>query len=152
MKTKTVKKFKYLGLGFPVELHNVKMMMLDGEWHPKVDVRKIADSIIKELPFQNERLTGNQIKFIRTYFEMSLRSFGIKVVNETHSAVAKWEKFGNKSTNMDINIEVMLRLYIYEKVAIKNKKQRAQFFDHYLRLREMDFTTKAPNLRIIAMV
>jgi len=128
------------------------MVMHSGEWHPKIDARKIAESVIRELPFQVERLTGNQIKFIRTYFEMSLRNFGTKVVNETHSAVAKWEKFGNKSTNMDINIEVMLRLYIYEKVAIKNKKQKAQFFDHYLRLREMNFTTKTPNLRVIAMV
>ncbi|MDD4972707.1 MAG: hypothetical protein PHY93_00070 [Bacteriovorax sp.] len=37
--------------------------------HPKIDVRKVVEAVIKELPFQKERLTGDQIKFILTYFE-----------------------------------------------------------------------------------
>jgi DNA-binding transcriptional regulator YiaG len=148
MKTKNLKKYIYEGLGFPVELYNVEVVMHDGEWQPKVDARKIAESVVRGLPFQVERLTGNQIKFIRTYFEMSLRDFGKNVVNESHTAVAKWEKFGNKSTNMDENIEILLRLYIYEKVAIKNKKQRAQFFDKYLKLRDMDFTKNTPKINL----
>jgi len=148
LKTKNLKKFIYEGLGFPVELYNIAMVMHDGEWHPKIDARKIAESVIRELPFQLERLTGSQIKFIRTFFEMSLRDFGKNVVSESHTAVAKWEKFGNKSTNMDENIEVLLRLYIYEKVAIKNKKQRAQFFDKYLELREMNFTKNTPKINL----
>lgn len=142
METKILKKFKYEGLGFPVELHNVTMVWIDGEWLPKLDVRKIAKELIIELPFQKERLTGNQIKFIRTYFKMSLREFAKNVVNESHTAVAKWEKFLNKPTNMDVNIEVMLRLYVYEQVGIKTKKQKNEFFDRYLKLREMNFVSK----------
>jgi len=144
MKTKIVKKFKYEGLNFPVELHNVTMVMVDGKWHPKIDVRKVAEAVIKDLPFQKERLTGDQIKFIRTYFEMSLREFALKVVNESHAAVAKWEKCADKSTSMDINIEILLRLYVLERVLAKSQKQRNQFFESYLELRQTSFTVSKP--------
>lgn len=144
MKTKIVKKIKYEGLNFPIELLNVTMVMIDGEWLPKIDVRKVADAVIKELPFQKERLTGNQIRFIRTYFEMSLRDFALKVVNESHAAVAKWEKFDEKSTNMDINIEILLRLYVIERVVAKSQKQKNKFFDNYMELRKTNFTVNKP--------
>lgn len=145
MKKKTVKNYTYEGLGFPIKLQNVVMLFIDGEWHPKLDVRKIADNAIKELPFQKERLTGNQVKFIRTYFEMSLRAFANQVVNESHTAVAKWEKLGSKTTNMDINIEIMLRLYVHEQVSIQTKKQQQLFYENYLTLREMSFSEKSPS-------
>lgn len=144
MKKKIIKKFKYEGLNFPIELLNVTMVMVDGEWHPKIDVRKVADAIIKEIPFQKERLTGSQIKFIRTYFEMSLRDFALKVVNESHTAVAKWEKFDGKSTNMDINIEILLRLHVIERVVAKSQKQKNKFFDNYMELRKTNFTVNKP--------
>lgn len=144
MKRKTTKKFIYKGLGFPIELHHVEMVKVDREWHPKIDIRRVADSAIKELSFQKERLTGDQIKFIRTYFEMSLREFGKKVVHESHMAVSKWEQFKNKPTNMDINIEVMLKLYIYEKTCIKNLAQTKRFFEKYLIIRKINFTRNPP--------
>ncbi len=144
MKKKVLKNYNYEGLGFPIKLQNVTMYLIDGQWSPKIDVRKIADNAIKELPSQKERLTGNQIKFIRTYLEMSLRDFASKVVKESHTAVAKWEKFENKATNMDVNIEMMLRLYIDEQVSVKTKKQQQQFFETYLALREMSFSLNEP--------
>jgi DNA-binding transcriptional regulator YiaG len=144
MKIKIVKSYIYEGLGFPIKLKDVEMVMIDGELHPKVDVRKLADQVIKELPFQKERLTGGQVKFIRTYFEMSLREFATKVVNESHTAVAKWEKMNEDITNMDLNIEYMLRLYVHEKVSVKSKKEEQLFFEDYKTLREMNFSDKAP--------
>ena len=141
MKKKTVAKYQYTGFGFPVELANVEFIILDDEWHPKIDVRKLADITIKKLAAQKTRLTGHQIKFIRTYFSMSLRQFASKVVKESHMAVSKWEKFGDQPTRMDDNIEVMLRLYIYEKTATKTIKQKQSFFEKYLELRNTFFAT-----------
>lgn len=132
MKRKKIAKFIYEGLGFPIELHKVEMIMIDNEWHPKINVRKVADAAMKELTIQEERFTGNQVKFIRSYFSMSLRDFAENVVRESHTAVNKWEKFGNKVTNMDINIERILRLYIHQKVCIKTGKQKSEFYDKLL--------------------
>jgi len=137
MKTKTVKKFIYKGLGFPIELSDVKMVMIDAEWHPKIDVKKIADKAIKALALQKERLTGAQVKFIRSYFSMSLREFSKKVVHESHTAVNKWEKYGDKATCMDENIEVMLRLYILNKVDMKTVKQKNEFYKKYQKVKHV---------------
>lgn len=137
MKKKIVEKFIYEGLGFPIELHKVEMVMVgkDKKWQPKIDVRKVADTAIEKLAFQKERFSGNQVKFIRSYFSMTLRAFAENIVRESHTAVSKWENFGEKVTNMDINIEKILRLYIYQKVvSIKKKKvkQKVAFYDELL--------------------
>ena len=133
MANKIQKKYLYEGLGFPIELHDVEMIEFEGELHPKIDVRKVADAVIKALVFWERRLTGNQIKFIRTYFAMSLRTFAKEVVNESHAAVKKWEDCGDKVTNMDLNIEKALRLYMLDKVVIPEKKT-SKFREGYHRV------------------
>ena len=133
------KNYIYEGLGFPIELHDIELVMFNGEYHPKIDIRQIADSAIKSLVLQKTRLTGNQIKFIRTYFSKSLRAFS-GIVNESHMAVKKWEDFKDKSTNMDPNIEILLRLYIYDHTIIKSKNDNAnriRFYNYYLALTEI---------------
>ena len=112
---KKINIYIYEGLGFPVKLSNVPMVEINGELHPKIDVRRVADSAMKSLVLQKERLTGNQVKFIRHYFSMSLRKFG-KLMNESHMSIKKWEDFKEKSTNMDKNIEIVLRLHILDKM------------------------------------
>lgn len=150
MKKKTLPKYTYEGLGFPIELIDVEMVHFEGEWLPKIDVRKVADAVIKLIPFQDERLTGNQIHFIRTYFGMSLRKFAVEVVKESHMAVSKWEKFGDKSTNMDANIEIMLRLYIYEKVCVKTIKEKQSFYQKFKKIKETPLLKKGPEISLKA--
>jgi DNA-binding transcriptional regulator YiaG len=117
MKTKIVKKFMYDGLGFPIELLNVQLVNINGDWVPKIDVRQVANEAIKKLSTQESRLTGNQVKFIRSYFSMPLREFGKKVVHETHAAVKKWESKGDEITSMNENTEQVLRLFIIEQTS-----------------------------------
>lgn len=130
--TKVVKNHLYEGLGFPIELDEVEMRLIDSEWCPIVDVQKVADAVIEKLAIQETRLTGNQVKFIRSYYSMPLREFGEKVVHESHMAVSKWEKRGDLSTNMNSNTEHELRLYIIEKIHSKSKLSKSKFFDIYM--------------------
>ena len=149
MERKVEESFVYSGLGFPINLEKVEMVKLDGEWHPKIDVRRISDKAIKELVSRNERLTGNQVRFIRSYFSMSLRDFAKKVVNESHTAVAKWESSQDKITAMDINIEMILRLYVIEQLESKTVKQRNKFYEKYLQLKKLcSASRKSSQLRI----
>jgi len=136
MSKKILKTVTYEGLGFPVELHDVEMIMINGEYAPKIDVRAIADAAMKSLVLQQTKLTGNQVKFIRTYFSASLREFG-KIVNESHMAVKKWEDFKNKPTNMDPNIETRIRLYIYDKICVKSNSDKIKFYDQYQAINEI---------------
>ncbi|TIE07564.1 hypothetical protein DIZ66_12300, partial [Legionella pneumophila] len=71
METKIEPNLLYEGLGFPIELETVEMIKFNDEWLPKIDVQYIANEIIKKLAIQEERLTGNQVKFIRSYFSMT---------------------------------------------------------------------------------
>ena len=135
MNTKTEPTFLYEGLGFPIELENVEMLNINGEWHPKIDVRYIANEVIKKLATQEERLTGNQVKFIRTYFSMPLREFGETVVYATHAAVNKWEKRGDEVTDMNENTEQVLRLFIIEKTQTKTKTDQANFYKNFQKSR-----------------
>lgn len=143
MKTKIVENLCYEGFGFPVDLEHVEMVEIDNEWHPKIDVRKIADAVIEALAYQEDRLSGNQVKFIRSYFSMSLRKFGEVVVHETHGAVDKWEKCGDEMTSMNDNTEYVLRLYILEQVRAATKKQQNEFFSKYKKIKNFFNSTKS---------
>jgi DNA-binding transcriptional regulator YiaG len=132
MKIKIVNNYIYEGLGFPVELKKVEMISIAGDWAPKINVKKVADEVIEKLATQDARLTGNQVKFIRSYFSMSLREFGEKVAHESHMAVSKWEKKGAIPTNMNANTEHELRLYIMERKIASSKASKPKFFDIYL--------------------
>ncbi|KTD65150.1 hypothetical protein [Legionella shakespearei] len=133
MKTKIESTFLYKGLGFSIELENVEMININDEWHPKFDVRYVADEIIKKLAIQEERLTGNQVKFIRSYFSIPLREFGETVVHESHTAVSKWEKCEDEITNMNENTEQVLRLYIIEQT--QTKADQKNFYSNFKRSR-----------------
>ncbi|HFY0604147.1 hypothetical protein [Legionella pneumophila] len=128
MNTKVEPIFLYEGLGFPIELENVEMININNEWHPQIDVRYVADEIIKKLATQKERLTGNQVKFIRTYFSMPLREFGETVVHEPHTDVSEWEKCGDEITSMNENTEQVLRIYIIEQTQTKTKSEKNNFY------------------------
>ncbi|WP_115712758.1 hypothetical protein [Legionella sainthelensi] len=144
MKTKIESLFLYEGLGFPIELENVEMLSINGEWLPKIDVRTIADEAIKMLATQESRLTGNQVKFIRSYFSMPLREFGETVVHESHTAVSKWEKCGDETTNMNENTEQVLRLYIIEQTQTKTKSQQSDFYKNFQRSKIFRTANKKP--------
>lgn len=141
MNKKILKNYSYLGFGFPVELHDVEMIKIEGKWVPKLDLRKISHAVVKSLVLQKTKLTGNQIRFIRSYFSMSLRDFS-KVVNESHAAVKKWEDFLDAPTSMDINIEVMLRLYLYKRTMEKTGLKKQGFYERYLKLTEIFYQHK----------
>ena len=131
MQIKTVSLFLYEGLGFPIELEGVEMILFNNEWLPKIDVHKVADEAIKRLAIQGSRLTGNQVKFIRTYFSMSLREFSEVVVHESHTAVSKWENKADDVTHMNENTEQVLRLYIIEQTQAQTKTQQSNFYQSF---------------------
>lgn len=147
METKFQDKYIYEGLGFPVELNHVEMVKIGKEWAPKIDVRKIAKDVLKQIPTQETRLTGSQIRFLRESFGMSLRDFATKVVHQSHMAVSKWEKFGDMPTNMDAATEVVLRLYVFHEVAIKKPKQEKKFLQAYETISSMVFK----NSKLVAL-
>lgn len=75
MRSKMVENFCYEGFGFPVDLKHVEMIEIEKEWHPKIDVRKIADAVIEALAYQESKLSGNQVRFIRHLESLVMKLF-----------------------------------------------------------------------------
>jgi len=113
MKNKKIQK-SYIdyGLGFPVQITNVHLLKVRGEWVLDLNFEKYEKAVLLALSVKSTRLTGNEIKFVRNHFSMTLKEFGKRFGDVAHSAVIKWEKFGDNSTNMNWPTEKDIRLFI----------------------------------------
>ncbi len=141
METKKVKRFVYEGLGFPIALVNVSLVKKRGVWTPAINYGKLQKEVLLALVHKAIAITGNEIHFIRTYFEMTLENFG-KNFGVTHVAVLIWEKMKNKPAKINPTTELCIRLFILEKLNTNNQIFREAF-------REFDFAgiAKTSSLR-----
>jgi hypothetical protein len=115
MEAKIQKEFIDTGFGFPVRLLNVPMVKVRGTWTPKLNYNALADTVLYTLSNKPSRLTGNEIKFIRTYFEMTLQQFAERFT-VSHVAVLKWEKMKDSATSMNWATEKDIRLCIVDRL------------------------------------
>ena len=118
MDTKIQKEFIDTGFGFPVKLRNVLMVKARDEWTPKINYNDLADAVMRALAFKPSRLTGSEIKFIRTHFDMTLQAFATRLC-VTHVAVLKWEGAKAHPTVMSWSTEKDIRLFILSKLQVK---------------------------------
>jgi hypothetical protein len=118
METKVQKRFIDRGCGFPITLFNVPMVKVHGIWTPKINYNELALVVLRALAHKESRLTGDEVKFIRTYFELTLQMFA-KRFCVTHVAALKWEKAHNQLTAMSWTTEKDIRLFILSNLAAK---------------------------------
>lgn len=126
MELKKTKRFIYEGLGFPVVLKDIILVKKRGIWTPFIDYNKLQKEVILALTHKPVALTGNEIHFIRTYFEMTLENFG-KQFGVTHAAVLTWEKTGNRPAKINPTTELYVRLLILEKLNMSDQVFREAF-------------------------
>lgn len=110
MERKIEAKFVDEGFGFPVTLLNVHMVKVRGTWTPELNYKMLAETVLIALAQKPARLTGAEIKFIRTHFEMTLKDFAERL-GVSHPAVLKWEAAKKKSTTMNWSTEKDIRLF-----------------------------------------
>jgi DNA-binding transcriptional regulator YiaG len=122
---KKKKNYVYNGLGFPVVLDVAEFRKIRGEWLLKIDVKKVSKEVIKSLLTKTSGLTGVEIKFIRTYFDLSKRKLADEL-NVSHTAVNKWEKADQKRAKIASHVEVMLRALI--KLKLNQESDFTDFF------------------------
>ena len=118
METKIQKEFIDTGFGFPIRLLNVPMIKVRGAWTPKINYNVLAMLVLRLLIHKDSRLTGNEIKFIRSHFEMTLQDFAHRFC-VTHVGVMKWEKTKNQSTAMNWTTEKDIRLFVLTRLTTK---------------------------------
>jgi len=144
-KTKIQKTFIDNGFGFPVVLVDMPMIQARGKWAPNINYKRYADAVLEALAHKPVRLTGNEIKFIRHKFEMTLQQFAKRFGQKSHQAVMKWEDFGNKPTSMLWTTEKDIRLAIIRVVY----RSATKFVGAYDELKEQ-MPSKDERLKIDA--
>ena len=128
---KIQKRFVDEGFGFPVVLRNVPMVKVRGIWTPRINYNKLTRDVALALARKPARLTGNEIRFIRQHFEMTLEAFGVRF-DVSHPAVLKWERAGDKPPALKWPIEKDIRLFILDRLHARPKA----FKELYETLRE----------------
>jgi hypothetical protein len=132
MKKKIQKIYQDNGFGFPMTLLNVPLIQVRGEWIPFVNQKELQSLVTQALVVKPARLTGNEVRFIRQFTQMTLEQFAERF-DVTHPAVLKWEKTKNAITGMAWTTEKDIRLF-----ALNALNPRAQqFMAAYQRLVEV---------------
>ena len=109
-KTKIQNKFTYHGAGYEVVLHHVPMIKIGSEWVLNLNLRLIDRLVFEAIPRQPWRLTGDQVRFVRDYADLTLKAFADRF-GVSHAAVKKWENTGDGPTNMSWSTEKDIRLF-----------------------------------------
>jgi DNA-binding XRE family transcriptional regulator len=131
MKNKAVTQFEYNGLGFPIILLNFPLIEVRGVQIPDIDYNLLQRNILLALCQKPFPLTGNEVRFIRQYFQMTYTSFA-KKFGVTHASVMHWEKSGNSFAKIMPSTELYIRLCILDILRAKDKLFRETFrnFNH----------------------
>lgn len=123
---KLLKEIIYEGLGFPIILRNVPMIELRGIWTPDINLNVLQKVVLLSLAHHPSDLTGNQIRFIRTWLGLTQTEFG-KVFGVTHPAIVKWEKTGDTGSKMSLTTQRDLRLLILDHLLVQDDEFRQAF-------------------------
>lgn len=115
MSEKKVETFTYEDLGFPIDLIDVPMKKMLGEWVLDINLNVFQLEILKMVVHKLTPLQAGELRFIRKYFEMTTTAFG-EVLGVTHAAVLKWERGLLPSPAIDVYI----RMYVMDRLKAKD--------------------------------
>lgn len=92
----------------------LKGVYLDEDGDPVIpSLQQLHEEIAKGLALQNKRLSGSEIRFLRTHIGLSGVNFAKKIVKVSPETVSRWE---NNRQKMDISTELLLRMLVLKKI------------------------------------
>lgn len=118
MKERKKETFIYEDLGFPVKLINAPMKKVFGQWFLDINLTQLQKTILHLLIHKPSPLTGEEIRFIRKFLEMTTSEFG-SYFGATHAAVLKWEK---NESQMNPTTDFCIRMYLLKRLRAKAKE------------------------------
>lgn len=124
-----MKKIRYDGLGFPIDLVGVKTRKFRGEVLPDINHREFEDQVFKALLWFPAHFSGAQLAFIRGYMGLSQKEFATTLGLKAHATISGWEGKENKATGMPITTEVIIRLIMSEFINEDFASQFREFLE-----------------------
>lgn len=131
---KIAKEYLEYGCGFPVRLINVPMVKDEDGWIPDIDYNRLDKLVLLEICKRPFLLTGNQVRFIRLFFEKTLEDFA-SILRVKHSSIIHWEKQKDNIAKITWGTELAIRLFVLFQLDPGTK----QFHQDYASLMEREF-------------
>ncbi len=126
MKKKIAAQFEYDGLGFPVILLNFPITEVRGIQVPDINYNLLQQNVLLVLCQKTLPLTGNEVRFIRQFLQMTYTEFANRF-GVTHASVIHWEKSKNSFAKITPTTELCIRLSILDVLKAKDKLFRKIF-------------------------
>lgn len=126
MKKKIAAQFEYDGLGFPILLLNFPITEVRGIQVPDIDYNVLQRNVLLVLCQKPLPLTGNEVRFIRQYLQMTYTEFANRF-GVTHASVIHWEKSKDFFAKITPTTELCIRLCILDVLKAKDKLFRETF-------------------------
>lgn len=117
---KTLKTYTFKGLGFDVLLKDVAIKSVDGKDYPDINMNELKTNTAKALLTSKQRLTGHQLKFLRTYLKMSFDEVAAKI-HIPASTLRSWESKGASFTALDVDQEKAFRIMAVSQILEQEK-------------------------------
>ena len=148
MKKKIAAQFEYDGLGFPIMLLNVPLIEVRGIQVADIDYNLLQRNVLLALCQKPVPLTGNEVRFIRQYLQMTYIEFANRF-GMTHATVIHWEKSKNLFAKIIPTTELCIRLCILDALKAKDKLFRETFRNfNYLELKIQKSQTPEEYIRL----
>jgi len=100
----------FKGFGFPVMIKNAPFYKLGSTEILDIDPASIRDQVFLKVARKPARITGAEVKFIRSTMEQTQDAFAKRIGIKDRSLISKWEAQKNDATGMDQHTEVLIRL------------------------------------------
>jgi transcriptional regulator with XRE-family HTH domain len=110
-------RYPYYGLGFKVDLIDVPLMEIDGEWVPDVNYNVIEDYVGFLVGLKPAPLTGAEVRFLRRHVGMTLDDLAARL-GVTRQGAIKWEKSGDHPTKMGLATEKLFRMIVLDRKGV----------------------------------
>ena len=118
--SRTVKKYIFSGFGFDVLIQDAKISTTDGEEYLDMNMNELKLVTAKALLINKQRLNGHQLKFLRTFLNMSFDDVSEKI-HIPASTLRSWEKRGRDFTGLEIDQEKAFRIMTINKILEREK-------------------------------
>jgi len=119
---KTLKEYTFKGFGFDVILKNVTIRSIEGEDYPNINMNELKTDTAKALLANKQRLTGHQLKFLRTYLKMSFDDVSSKI-HIPSSTLRSWENKGGEFTGLNLDQEKAFRILAINEILDQEKSK-----------------------------
>ena len=119
---KTLKEYTFKGFGFDVILKNVTIKSVEGEDYPNINMNELKTDTAKALLTNKQRLTGHQLKFLRTYLKMSFDDVSSKI-HIPSSTLRSWENKGGDFTGLNLDQEKAFRILAINEILDQEKSK-----------------------------